>query len=78
MQSSSDPNKIYIVALNKTSAALSTNIYMTNAGDYTKGATYQIADGVSTPKAAGTFTMSGSSFRYSMPAMSVTTIVLSK
>lgn len=78
MQSSSDPDKLYIVALNKTATALSTNIYLTNAGSYTKGATYQIYDGVSTPKAAGTFTMSGSSFRYSMPAMSVTTIVLSK
>jgi hypothetical protein len=77
MQSSTDSKKLYIVAINKTSAALSTNISIANAGSFTKYSRYMIYDGVSTPKSMGDTTISGSAFNYSMPAMSVTTMVLS-
>jgi hypothetical protein len=76
MQSSTDSKKLYIVAINKTSAALSTNISIANAGSFTKYSRYIIYDGVSTPKGMGDTTISSSAFNYSMPAMSVTTMVL--
>ncbi|QDK44974.1 endoglucanase A [Bdellovibrio sp. ZAP7] len=78
MQSSTDSSKIYLVILNKTSAALSTKIAIANSSGYTQGAAYQIADGSPTPKALGSISVSGSEVYYTMPAMSVTTLVLSK
>ncbi|MBO9667565.1 MAG: hypothetical protein J7501_12220, partial [Bdellovibrio sp.] len=78
MQSSTDLDKLYIIAINKTSDPLSTDIIIANAGNYTKATAYQISDGISTPKSVSAPSINGSSLNYSMPAMSVTTIVLSK
>lgn len=78
MQSSSDANKLYLVVLNKTGAALTSKIAIANAGSYTKGSAYQISDGVSSPKYVGDISVSGSTVYYSIPAMSVTTLVLTK
>ena len=73
---SEDPNRMVLVAINKTNEALAAGISITSDTAFSGGTAYRITDQNSTPAAAGTVSVSNNTFTHTLPAMSVTTIEL--
>ena len=72
---SQHPGVLTIVAINKTGGAMPTNINLKNILAQGVASVYQVTSASSTPKSAGTITISDpSNISYTMPAMSVSTI----
>lgn len=71
------PSRLVIVAINKTAGALSTDLAIANAPALAQADVYQLTAASATPQRVGTLTLgSGNALRYTLPAMSVTTLVL--
>ncbi len=74
---SSDPNRMVIVAINKTASTVTSAISLTNASAFDRAATYQLTSASSLPVAAGTMSIATpGQFGYAMPPYSVSTLVL--
>jgi hypothetical protein len=77
MRSSTDPSKLWIVAINKTAAAITAHVTIANGASYNSYKVYRLTSSAQTPQYASTNPMSGSVINYSMPAYSVSTLELS-
>ena len=77
MRSTTDSSKLWIVAINKTSAAITAHITIASGAGYDSYKVYQLTSSAQTPQYASTNSISGSAFDYPMPAYSVSTLELS-
>ncbi|MBN2530536.1 MAG: endoglucanase A [Deltaproteobacteria bacterium] len=73
---STDPNRMVLVAINKTTQPLSANISITDDTVFTSGSVYQLTEQNASPAAAGSVSITGNAFTHTLPALSVTTIEL--
>jgi len=74
---STTPKRMVVVAINKTDAAVDTTIKISNAAFVKRARVYQLTGATPQPKKKAGFTISNPArFTYRMPAMSVTTLVL--
>jgi hypothetical protein len=71
------PNRVVIVAINKSSSAQNAGIQVTNTTALTKARVYQLTTTTPTPVPAADIAITKTNaFLYSMPAMSVSTLVI--
>ena len=73
---SRDPSRIVLIAINRTAGALGAMIDLNLAGLMSQAPVYQLTSAGPAPVYAGSLSISGSGFDYTMPAYSVSTIVL--
>lgn len=75
---SSNPNRRVLVVINKKDTAQVAQISLEDSASFASGKTYVLSAGNANPVPGAALTPMGNNvFKYSMPAMSVTTIVLS-
>ena len=77
MRSTTDANKLWVVALNKTSSAVPATIVISNGAAYNLLKAYNLVAGNINPQPVGTYKISGGPIGYLMPPYSVTTMELS-
>lgn len=75
---SANPNRFVIVAINKTGSAKTSNIALTHGTQLRQASVYQLKEDSPTPRSAGTIAVNNNSLRYTMPAYSVTTLVVTQ
>ena len=76
---STTPNRMMVVAINKTNGPVKAVIKISDAGFVKRAQVYQLAGTTPQPKKKAGFTITNPArFTYKMPAMSVTTLVLTK
>lgn len=74
---SSDPNRMVVVAINRTANAITTGISVTHDRIFDHAEVYQLTSNSWTPEAAADIELDLlNAFQYTMPAYSVTTLVL--
>lgn len=76
---SEDPSRMIVVAINRTDALLDAAIEVTHDRRFDEAAIYQLTDAGAAPVAAGVVTLDlVNALLYEMPAMSVSTLVLTR
>lgn len=76
---SEDPSRMVVVAINRTDAPLDAAIEVTHDERFDEAAIYQLTDAGAAPVAAGVVTLDlVNALLYEMPAMSVSTLVLTR
>ena len=70
------PERVVIVMINRTNASVTTGTRLWETAAYASGHVYQLAGSTSTPQDKGTVAISGNAFNITLPAYSVTTLVL--
>jgi hypothetical protein len=71
-----DPGRVVVVTINKSTSARSASIRLTHSQILTKAEVYRMAAGTASPVRQADIAVSQNAFVYSMPARSVTTLVL--
>jgi hypothetical protein len=74
----SNPNRMVVIAINKSSTAKATQINISHSVAFTKMQTFQLTSSSTAPQAKADTAISGNSIAYNMPAMSVSTLVFIK
>ncbi|WP_442483178.1 glycoside hydrolase family 44 protein [Aeoliella sp. SH292] len=73
----SDPNRMIVVAINRTGAAITTGIAVTHDRIFDHAEVYQLTSATTTPEQKQNVELNRlNAFQYTMPAFSVTTLVL--
>ena len=72
---SDDQNRLWIVAVNKTSERVPAHIAVTHPVSFASASVYQLTAATPRPQATGSVAVSGNALDYELPAMSVTTLV---
>lgn len=71
-----NPNRMVVVMINRSSAAVTTATRLWHTVAFTSGHVYQLSGTTSTPQDKGTVAINGNSLSLTLPAYSVTTVVL--